>query len=57
MKKLYLVNKEDQFSRRFVAAYDIQDAINTYRIEIGYEQDIDSIELFTYGEEIIEVII
>ena len=56
MKKLYLVNKEDQFSRRFVAAYDIQDAICTYKIEMG-EKDIDSIELFIYEGELVKVII
>ena len=56
MKKLYLINKADQDLRKFIAAYDIQDAISTYRLEMG-EQDIESIELFIYENEAAEVII
>ena len=57
MKKLYLINKAYQFLRKFVAAYDVQDAINTYRIEMGYDPDIESIELFIYENAVVEVII
>lgn len=57
MKKLYLINKADQDLRKFVAAYNIQDAICTYRITMGYDPVIESIELFIYENEPAEVII
>ena len=42
---------------KFVAAHDIQDAISTYKLEMGQDCDIESIVLFAYEHEHIKVII